>query len=356
MVKLLHASMKQKRQRVLKGIFTKSLSLLLISGLASCSTNGQKQEVVEAEYVTSHPVESDSLFLTDKVADIITLGDGYALAERNRATILILDKDLNPIKRIGKKGDGPEEFRKLGAIRSVGDQIAVLDVGKARIVFIDQNGKFIDSFDSDMLTREVFGFHVNQETINFSIAETNQSIVQVSRENDDLVTFEHTVYQPKSSHHSYMGNKSYMKKSADKYVLFQPTEMTVELLDEDFNLVNRLDISSLKHWEQTKTRVEITYKNFTNKSLQLYSDVYQDGNNFYILAYSDFQDPQSEKGFKRSLNRVIHISHNQEQNKLEFNSVIQLDPNNYYKQILVEGDKLLAFNLNTFFLDEYQID
>lgn len=322
---------------------------------AACTPSESKTKITNAKFKTSHKVENDSLILTDKLSDFIPYGNGYAAIERNRSTVLILDENLSPVKRIGKQGDGPEELYILGGAVAKDSLIAILDTGHSRVVFLDNRGDFLKETKSDDLSRGIFGFLLDEDYLYFSIPEVMESIVKIDISSGDSKYIKHTLKAAFNDHHQSRGNRAYLFKSNDHYLHFHPTLMSVELMDADFDIVQELNLGKLSLWEHSYKRAEELYRTTNNSTLQMYSDVYQDGNNFFLLAYSDYPDNQNVNKFRRTLNQVIQLFHNPENNTVALERVINLDPDQYYLQIIVKGSQLLAFNLKTFFIDEYDI-
>lgn len=331
--------------------FLASATLLLAAFLPEGNPNEYLGQT-KAEFVKAHKIEAGDLFLTDNISDIIKFNDGYIVGEEYKSTLLHLNGDLEPVRRIGKKGDGPNELRILGALQQVGDKIAAIDQGHARVVLMNAEGKIENQIKSDYLAGEIFNVNVVNNRLTFFIADNEEPIVVTDFEDKKLVMKPHKVLNFRSRIQARFGNKGFVKNVDDKYIYFPPTETSIELLDNDFNRLNILDFGKLEFLKPSVRRAEAVYKSVSNQTVQLYEDVYQDGNRFYLLAYSD---DISTGEYKRSINHVIEVSYESQSSELWVSRVIELTQSRAYTEILVDGDKLLAFNYQDFTLDEYSI-
>lgn len=325
--------------------------LALILGTFSCGKSVVQE--IEAMVLAIHDVETDSLFLTDRLSDFIKTDDGYALIENNRSTVLVLDRSLKPVARLGSKGDGPEDLSNPGSTIFLNGQFAIYDSDHSRVVLINKQGEFIKTIESDYFYSMAYDFVMDDKELVFAIPEKDKSIIVLDLLSGTTKVGNHQVVDVKNEHQRYEGNSAYMKKWDNKYFHFPPTEMTVTVLDKDFKVLDRLDLSNLDLWKTTRQRMIELYASSNNSSMQIYSDVYQDKNQFYLLAYSDYVPKDASSEYKRTLNKVIRLSYDTVGGKLKFEEVINLSETGYYKQLLVEGDKIFAFDLQDFKIHEY---
>lgn len=337
-----------------------SIPALLLAGvciaLIFCSCEKTSYNEYEATFIKTHKVEGDSLFLTDRISDFIPLTHGYALAERNRSTILLLDDELVPIRRIGSKGDGPDDLKFISALLQMGDSsLAILDEGHKRVVFMDIEGKIKGNIRSEPLSHGTFNFLINKDILLFTVPEKDESIMGIDLLDGTTQTWKHQVHIAKNEHHRYQANRAFLKNFDDKYFHFSPTELYVELLSSDFKLKQRLDLSHLPLWKVTQKRIEKIYASTTNQTIRNYSDLYQDGASFYMLAYLDIENSNNESGYSRIPNHLVHIVYDPSRQEMSLKALIKLSDEGYYTQVIVDKNRVLAFNLRTFFIDEYEL-
>ena len=79
------------------------------------------------------------------IADILVLDERIFVADGRDPRVVAFDWGLNPIRVYGREGDGPGEFRFPRWLAAAGEQrLAVLDVGTARVSYLDASGNFED--------------------------------------------------------------------------------------------------------------------------------------------------------------------------------------------------------------------
>ena len=81
--------------------------------------------------------------------------------------------------------------------------------------------------------------------------------------------------------------------------------------------------------------------------MDLYSDVFQVGNKFFVMTYSDAFDVENGK-YRRSLDTLIELMFDLKKQKLVIDKVIKLNSDGYYKQFVVNDKSIHAFNLKDF--------
>ena len=102
----------------------------------------------DVKYVNLEPITiieelSDSTFFRD--IPFITGYNDYVYASDNtNGRILILDSNLNLIRTVGNRGQGPGEFNWIGDLIVYNDTLLVIDAGKLNTFTID--GIFIESY------------------------------------------------------------------------------------------------------------------------------------------------------------------------------------------------------------------
>ncbi len=327
--------------------------------LAIKSSNGAIDRPVEqnkALFIKAHQIQSEELFLTDKVSDFRKYSDGYVIGERFKGSLLFLDANLTPIKRIGGQGDGPGEMRNLGPLQVINEDIAVVDRGHARIVLMNSEGEIKSEIRSDLLASRRYNIEASNDQVMFSVPDTRNPIVTLRWNSFAEPTYyAKTASNARNKFQARYGNEGFIQKIGEHYLYFPPMQTHIDLLDGDLTQVDNIDISTLDVFSPSLKRANDIYSTTSNKTLQYYIDVYPAGDKFYVLAYTDKQDPTNGK-YKRSVNNVIEVTYDVSSSDIRFSKVIELKKDRTYSQILIEDNKLLAFNFKDFTIDEYKIE
>ncbi len=305
-----------------------------------------------ANFIKSHRIESKDLNLRGKISDLIISTSGYIIGEQNKSTLLYLDKTLKPIKRVGKRGESEKELKKIGPIDSCENCVILQDIGHSRILLIDKEGSFKNEFKSALLGSSCLNIdYLDDGQVIFSVADPKEPIVAVNLKNNAVTKYKREVPRKRSPIQSSIGNKGFVKNYEGHFFYFPPTETFVEIFDMDFNPIKTVEFGNLDFLKNSRRRAENIYRTSNNQTLKYYNDVYQDGNKFYLIAYTD-QIP-TPGNYKRALHHVIEFQFSE--SDFSLSRVIQLKEDKYYTQILVDNDRLLAFNLKDFLIDEYYI-
>ena len=312
----------------------------------------KNDSVSKVGFIKSHRIESGSLILRGKVSDITTTETGYIIGEQNKSSLLYLDKSLKPVERIGKQSDRKYGLKKVGPIDTCDNCVVLQDVGHSRILLLDNEGSFKKEFKSNLLSSQCFNIdYFRNGSVFFSIEDSNEPIVAVNLNSSLVTKYKRKVPRKLSSTQSRLGNKGYIKDYKNYFFYFPPTETFVEIFDENFESVNTVEFGHLDFLKNSKRRADSIYRTVDNQVLNYYNDVYQHDNKFYIIAFTD--QPRASGNYKRSLYHVLEFTFMNDQ--LLFSRVIPLIKGKYYTQILVEDDRLFAYNVHDFLIDEYYI-
>lgn len=134
-------------------------SMILISTATGCRTQAasgwqEAKPVVAFVDFEQFIQRSDSLefaatdsLAPSSVSGIAPLPDGrVVVADGRRQSIAIVDRQSHVMRRFGRKGSGPGEFRILRGVAVVAhDVVAALDVGLERVSFFDSAGTYMSA-------------------------------------------------------------------------------------------------------------------------------------------------------------------------------------------------------------------
>lgn len=98
------------------------------------------------------PIEMDDQHLLGDNVHIYLLPDGFLLADKQNAKLNRYSKDGNFLNAIGRRGNGPGEYTRIGDVQVLGDHIHVYDDPKQELVF-STDGELLETNKKDL------GFH-----------------------------------------------------------------------------------------------------------------------------------------------------------------------------------------------------
>ena len=79
------------------------------------------------------------------IGAILGVDTGYVVADGLNHQLVLLDKQLNPLRTMGRQGEGPGEYQFPSRLARDGDHVAVLDVGLGRVSYLTEGGDFTRS-------------------------------------------------------------------------------------------------------------------------------------------------------------------------------------------------------------------
>ncbi len=89
--------------------------------------------------------EYDERGMFAAIGAILGVDTGYIVADGLNHQLVLLDKQLNPLRTMGRQGEGPGEYQFPSRLARDGDHVAVLDVGLGRVSFLTAGGDFTRS-------------------------------------------------------------------------------------------------------------------------------------------------------------------------------------------------------------------
>lgn len=145
--------------------------------------NGQFISALSEANGISHPVG----VAIDPVKDLIIV------VNQGNHELLLFNKQLKLIKKIGRRGGGPSEFNFPTYVTIIKDKgFAVVDTGNFRVQLFDYNGKFLNQFGK---AGDVSGMFSRPKGIasdsdgNLYVADANFCNFQVFRQDGQVLTF-----------------------------------------------------------------------------------------------------------------------------------------------------------------------
>ena len=86
----------------------------------------------------------DERALFGSVTAVVENADGgYVAADGLNQRLVFMDRNLNPVRTVGRHGEGPGEYQLPGVLIRNGDQIAVVDQIHARVTYLTSRGDFV---------------------------------------------------------------------------------------------------------------------------------------------------------------------------------------------------------------------
>ena len=335
-------------------------TLIIIGSLASCngkaSLDMPEVPITPLNRVNTHALEGDSLFLSDRPYDISYSEGEFIFSERGQSTLLITDRQWQPLRRIGQKGDGPREFNYLGSVYPRGKEYLVHDKGHSRIVSIDRDGNWVNEWKYEVLSTPVINFAIARDSSFLLMTpEKDEPIVSLPFDGASPKRFERKVDNPWNSHHATRANAGFIFTLESSIVIMPPFDKTIEVLDEQFRKIGSLALTDISVFDKSLTRAGELYSKSNNRAIQFYRDVCQSGNEFYLLIYEDYKDLETG-AWKRKANKILHLSVDGPENStISQKGLYQLREEAYYTQIIVVEQKLYAFENNAFQIHEFDL-
>ena len=79
------------------------------------------------------------------IMDVLATPTGYFVADGLDPRIVLLDRNLDPVRIVGGEGEGPGEYRSPNRLARADDQVLVLDGGNARVTYLTLEGDVVAS-------------------------------------------------------------------------------------------------------------------------------------------------------------------------------------------------------------------
>ncbi|WP_419860795.1 6-bladed beta-propeller [Candidatus Palauibacter sp.] len=79
------------------------------------------------------------------IADVLATPGGYFVADGLDPRIVLLDRNLDPVRIVGREGEGPGEYEFPSRLARAEDRILVLDGGNGRVAYLTLDGDFVES-------------------------------------------------------------------------------------------------------------------------------------------------------------------------------------------------------------------
>lgn len=79
------------------------------------------------------------------VVDVLATPVGYLVADGLDPRIVLLDRSLDPVRILGREGEGPGEYKFPSRLVRADDRILVLDGGNERVAYLTLEGDFAES-------------------------------------------------------------------------------------------------------------------------------------------------------------------------------------------------------------------
>lgn len=93
------------------------------------------------------------------ILDVDRTPSGWAVVDGLNDHIVLLDSDLNPLRIVGRVGEGPGEFQSPFQLSMLGDTMAVFDMSAGRISYLGPEGDFLRVSEPVRRFAMTFAFH-----------------------------------------------------------------------------------------------------------------------------------------------------------------------------------------------------
>lgn len=88
-------------------------------------------------------IEDERALFGSVTAVVENADGGYVAADGLNRRLVFTDRNLNPLRTVGRHGEGPGEYQLPGVLIRSGDQIAVVDQSHARVTYLTSRGDFV---------------------------------------------------------------------------------------------------------------------------------------------------------------------------------------------------------------------
>ncbi|MDE2875981.1 MAG: hypothetical protein OXU69_15895 [Gemmatimonadota bacterium] len=93
------------------------------------------------------------------ILDVDRTPSGWAIVDGLNDHIVLLDSALNPLRIVGRVGEGPGEFQSPFQLSMLGDTMAVFDMSAGRISYLGPEGDFLRVSEPVRRFAMTFAFH-----------------------------------------------------------------------------------------------------------------------------------------------------------------------------------------------------
>ena len=331
---------------------------ILIMILCSCGQSGTSIPVKKASLKARYLSESDSVYVSS-AADMKVIDGRLFLTEFQRGRLLIFDEQFNLDTIIGRYGKGPDEFYNAASIGVINQGFYVHDVfhGQLRV------------YNNSLEAQGNIKLHYPDQASNFALKDSVLSyaatdgqgypIVTINLKGGEINRYGEFLEEGKDVFQKVNRSRGYVFSEGDNYLFIHSTEPLVKIYDRDFNILFQQSFADLELLNHSLRRAELTYENEKNTTLLLFEDIFRFEDRFYLATYVDSRtdDIKTNYGFKRKLNSIIEMEFDPQKLSVELKGIIDLsDGGGWYKQIIVESDRILAFDAINDELHEFELD
>lgn len=325
---------------------------------ASCGKQESETAALKAKLKARYFTEADSVYITG-VSDMQFIGDKLIMTEFERSRFLVLDDQFALDTIIGRYGKGPDEYFYIGAIGAINDGFFVHDVFNGRLRVFDESLGFVGNLKLHY-PEEVSNFAFRDSVLSYvSLDAQGYPIVTIDLKSDSIRRYGKFLEAGRDVFQKVNRSRGYLFPVDERTVFFHSTEPLVKVYNPDFEVVFELNFADLDLLKNSLKRAELTYKNKKNTYILLFEDVFQYSERFYLTAYTDYKTNEAEKnyGFGRRLHSIIEMEYDPQKPSIELKSIIDLsDGGGWYEQIIVESDRILAFDAINDELHEFELD
>ncbi|MYG50749.1 MAG: hypothetical protein F4164_15545 [Gemmatimonadales bacterium] len=139
------------------GTVSRTIALGLAGALGSAGCGGPDADdgrvyfsestshVYEIGPSDTHLDQLDERVSFGSIIDVVAVPGGYFVADGLDPRIVLLDEGLNPVRTMGREGEGPGEYRLPWHLSRADDRVLVHDSGNGRVTYLTLEGDFVAS-------------------------------------------------------------------------------------------------------------------------------------------------------------------------------------------------------------------
>lgn len=302
--------------------------------------------------ITSFSDSNGETFFFVKITGMANAGDSYIFIDDARSAAYSTDKDFKNYKVITTTGDGPGEFLSIGNIsniNSVNQHFIINDLRYDKLVILDEK----QNFNSELKLERNLDPRNNSivfdgDKIIFVTAtlrnKTNIEYVFINYTSKKIDTFQipGTEDIPGERFSTFQLNDKYVFIAKHSYPSYLITSKNGELLKN----------GDLLKYPLLSENVSIASEKLKSlgvpASIVLFEHIFSSENKIFILSNNLFEDGNFRTNQILELELV-------KGNSLDIKKVYHLSEDDDYRAILIDGNKIIASNKRTGYLDIYSL-
>lgn len=159
-----------------------------------------------------------------------------------------------------------------------------------------------------------------------------------------------------SSHQKDNRSLGYIYNFGKYYLFIPPTEPFIKVYDEEFKVLQELDLQNFQLIQGQLKKAQEIYLNHSQKSIvDLYRDVYFSGERLYLSFYENFIREDGSKDI--ILQKSLSIKVDEATGLLSLDAVLDLsEGKGYYSEFIIFGNEVFAFDIQSHRIDKFLLN